>query len=104
MSGAKKRKLIGWREWVSLPDLGVSAIKVKVDSGARTSALHATKIRYLTMQDGQIWVSFRINTDTGNVKVKAPLLEKRRIKSSMGHASVRPVIVTMLQLGTERWP
>lgn len=108
MSAAKKSKLkiIGWREWISLPDLGLSAIKVKVDSGARTSALHATKIKYIEDSTGQTWVKFTINAGVRGDKpqrVKALLLEQRVVKSSLGHATLRPVIVTKIQLGHLIW-
>jgi hypothetical protein len=102
-----KTKVIGWREWVSLPELGILALKVKVDSGARTSALHATKIRYLEKLDGQTWVSFLVTKQRRprkTVRVRAPLVEQRLVKSSLGHASVRPVIRTAIQLGSELWP
>ncbi|HMN69843.1 MAG TPA: RimK/LysX family protein [Bdellovibrionales bacterium] len=103
----KTRKIIGWREWVSLPELGVETIKVKVDSGARTCALHATKIRYLESHNGETWVSFVIisQLEPRQIKrVRARLLEQRMVRSSMGHASLRPVIVTDIQVGGERWP
>lgn len=103
----KKHKIIGWREWVSLPDLGIDAIKVKVDSGARTSAIHATKIRYLEKQDGQTLVSFVVTTQMNphrHARVRAPLVEQRVVKSSMGHASLRPVILTNVKLGKHIWP
>jgi hypothetical protein len=108
VSAAKKSKLriIGWREWISLPDFGLPAIKVKVDSGARTSALHATKIKYIEDSSGQTWVTFTINTGARGDKpqrVKAPLLEQRMVKSSLGHATLRPVIVTKIQLGELTW-
>ena len=102
-----KLKVLGWREWIDLPDLGVSDIKVKVDSGARTSALHATKIRYLEKSDGQTWVSFVVTASLEPRKtqrVRAPLVEQRKVKSSMGHASLRPVIRTTVRLGDESWP
>lgn len=102
-----KRKVIGWRECVSLPDLGIDTIKVKVDSGARTSALHATKIRYLEKSDGQTWVSFVVTAHLDPreiIRVKAPLVEQRMVKSSMGHASLRPVIRTQVRLGDDLWP
>jgi hypothetical protein len=102
-----KLKVIGWREWVSLPEFGISALKVKVDSGARTSALHATKIRFLEKANGETWVSFRVSDSTRvgkSVRVHAPLLEQRKVKSSMGHASLRPVIQTTIQLGEDKWP
>ena len=102
-----KLKIIGWREWVGLPDLGIPAIKVKVDSGARTSALHATKIRYLEKADGVTWVSFMVNAGPHphkSIRVRAPLVVQRKVKSSMGHASLRPVILTTIQLGEESWP
>lgn len=95
----RKLKIIGWRESVGLPELGIAALKVKVDSGARTSALHATKIRYLKAADGLTWVSFVIFER----RVRAPLVEKRRVRSSMGHASLRPVIRTTLALNGETW-
>lgn len=102
-----KLKLIGWREWVGLPDLGIDAIKVKVDSGARTSALHATRIKYIKTKSGETWVSFVVTRNTTphhSVRVRAPLIEKRKVKSSLGHATVRPVIRTMLSLGERSWP
>src|SRR3989344_7904674 len=102
-----KRKIIGWREWVSLPDLGIDAIKVKVDSGARTCALHASKIRYLEKQGGETWVSFLVVAQVSprqTVRVRALLVEQRVVKSSMGHASLRPVIRTRLQIGEQVWP
>jgi hypothetical protein len=101
-----KLKLVGWREWIGLPQLGVSAIKVKVDSGARTSALHASKIRYLEKLGGETWVSFLVTSQRAphhSVRVRAPLVEQRKVKSSMGHASIRPVIRTEIQLGGETW-
>ncbi|MGZ3722921.1 MAG: ATP-dependent zinc protease family protein [Bdellovibrionales bacterium] len=107
MTKTVKKKIIGWREWISLPDLGIPAIKVKVDTGAATSALHATKIRYLEKQNGETWVSFMVTAQLSprkTVRVRAPLVEQRKVKSSMGHASIRPVIHTMIELGGERWP
>jgi hypothetical protein len=103
----KKRKVIGWREIISLPDLGVPAIKVKVDTGAATSALHATGIRYVEQNDGQTWVSFVIIEHLQprkSIRVRAPLVEQRKVTSSMGHASIRPVIRTNIQLGELHWP
>src|SRR5665213_2835884 len=109
MAGVKshKMKLIGWREWISLPELGISALKVKVDTGAATSALHATKIRYLEKLDGATLVSFVVTVQLHPRKtrrVRAPLIEQRKVKSSMGHASIRPVIRTLIEIGGERWP
>lgn len=99
-----KYRLIGWREWISLPELGIDAIKVKVDSGARTSALHATQIRYLRQKDGSTLVSFQIPVKKNkNLRVCAPLVEKRRVKSSLGHETLRPVIRTQVMLGGQKW-
>jgi len=104
---SKKNKIIGWREWLNLPELGIRNIKVKVDSGARTSALHATGIRYLEQLNGETWVSFLVTKQLEprkTVRVRALLVEQRKVKSSLGHASVRPVIRTMIQIGDEAWP
>jgi hypothetical protein len=103
----RKRKMIGWREWVELPELGIEAIKVKVDSGARTSALHATKIRYIEQSDGNTVVSFMVTKQMNprkTVRVHAPLVEQRVVKSSLGHASLRPVIRTIVKIGKMSWP
>lgn len=103
---SRKLKIIGWRETIGLPEFGIPALKVKVDSGARTSALHATKIRYLRNADGLTWVSFVITenlTPHRSRRVRAVLVEKRKVKSSMGHASIRPVIRTLIELGGETW-
>lgn len=103
----RQLSIIGWREWLTLPELGIKHIKVKVDSGARTSALHATKIRYLESVNGETWVSFVVTKQLNprkTVRVRAPLVEQRQVKSSLGHATLRPVIRTLIQVGEESWP
>lgn len=86
---------VGWREWVSLPDWNVSFIKVKVDTGARTSSLHADRIE-LYQKDGLSRVRFIIcpwqNNESGAVEVDSPVLNVRDIRSSSGIAEQRPVI------------
>lgn len=106
-SKSPKMKLIGWREWIGLPDLKIPALKVKVDTGAATSALHATKIRYLEKLNGETMVSFVVTErlhPRKTKRVRAPLVEQRKVTSSLGHASIRPVIRTMIELGGETWP
>lgn len=107
MAKKKPKKIIGWREWVGLPQLQVEAIKVKVDTGARTSALHAFDIEYYT-RNGKRFVRFKVHplqrSRENEIKVHAPLLEKRVVKSSIGHESHRPVILTEIQVGEDRWP
>lgn len=102
-----KTKVIGWREWVTLPELGLGPIKAKVDSGAQTCALHATKIRYLKSENGETWVSFVVTTRLSPLKtkrVRAVLVARRKVKSSLGHTTVRPVITTLIKVGEEAWP
>lgn len=99
-----KPKIIGWREWIGLPELGIERMKVKVDSGARTCALHATRIRYRETKDGETIVSFDIvATNKQVIHGKAPLVEQRKVKSSMGHATLRPVIRTKVRIAGEEW-
>lgn len=99
--------VIGWREWVSLPGLGVNAIKAKIDTGARTSALHAYGVRVETI-DGKEVVHFRVypvqRQRRGAIRVTAPLVGWKVIRSSSGHSSRRPVIRTTLGWMGQRWP
>lgn len=97
---------IGWREWVSLPQLGIDQVKAKIDTGARTSAIHAFDIDYFDEGNG-LMVRFKIHPlqrDTGvTIQAIAPLLEKRHVRNSGGHAQERPVIKTPIALGNQRW-
>ncbi len=107
----RKRKsppiVVGWREMVGLPALGVVQVKAKVDTGARTSAIHATRVRRET-NEGADWIRFLIHTEQrghgATVEAFAPLLEMRRVRSSNGESQERPVILTELTLGDRRWP
>jgi hypothetical protein len=96
--------VIGWREWVALPDLGLARLKAKVDTGARTSALHAFAVRALP--DGR--VRFRLHPlhrDAGaTVECVAPLVGHRWVRSSTGHRTRRPVVLTRLVVGGLSWP
>lgn len=103
-----KRQLtvIGWREWIGLPDLGIEAIKVKVDTGARSSSLHAYDLQEFE-RHGRKMVRFAIHpvqrSDTKVVETEAPLLEYRSVRSSTGRARTRPVIVTNITLLGQLW-
>jgi hypothetical protein len=99
--------VIGWREWLSLPDLGVDRIKAKIDTGARTSALHAFDVEVFS-RDGQKCVRFSIHPtqrdDQECVVTEAPLLEWREVRDSGGNLSQRPVIMTVVEIGPIMWP
>jgi len=98
---------IGWREWAYLPEFNKYKINAKVDTGALTSALHAEEIAYFKRR-GKLWVRFRMYPkQRSRVKgswVEAPLVEKRRVRSSVGNETIRPVVETMIKIGTLRFP
>jgi hypothetical protein len=100
-------KTIGWREWVVLPGMGRAAIKAKVDTGARSSSLHAFNVR-VERRRGVDIVLFELHplqrSDRRKIRAEAPLVEMRKIRSSDGHESLRPVIETEIELMGERWP
>jgi len=99
--------VIGWREWVGLPDFGIRHIKVKVDTGARSSSLHAFDLQEFE-RDGEKWVRFQVHPvqrkKDRTVTVEAKVLEYRSVRSSSGKASMRPVIVTNVTLLGITWP
>ena len=92
---------VGWREWIALPDWGVPFVKAKIDTGARTSALHAFDIETIE-RDGQPWARFVIHpwqdSASDEVVVEAPLLAHRRVRSSSGAADERPVVTANVVL------
>ncbi|WP_295011070.1 RimK/LysX family protein [uncultured Microbacterium sp.] len=92
--------LIGWREWVTLPDVGIPWIKAKVDTGARSSSLHAQHIREFE-RDGAPWVRFDVRPWQGAhelVPVELPVFDRRDVRSSSGHAQSRLVVLLDLVL------
>ena len=99
--------VIGWREWVGLPDFGIRRIKVKVDTGARSSSLHAFDLHRFE-RDGAPWVRFQVHPvqrkKDRTVEVEAEVLEYRSVRSSSGKATMRPVIVTNVTLLGITWP
>lgn len=100
-------EVIGWRECVALPDLGIAAVKVKVDTGARSSALHAWGVRRFT-RDGERWVRFQVRPvqgdDGATVECEAPLAGMKWVRSSSGKLTFRPIVHTTLVLGRHRYP
>jgi hypothetical protein len=101
------RITIGWREWMSLPDLEIPAIKAKIDTGARTSTLHAFNIEEYDT-DGRKMLHFSVRPLQRRKKVilhcTAVLLEQRMVTDSGGHRELRHVIRTPVTLGGKSWP
>lgn len=94
--------LVGWREWVALPRLGIPAVKAKVDTGARTSALHAEELVHYRHR-GAPWVRFLVHPLQGRHDVRvpcaAPVVDERVVTDSGGHRERRPILATELVIG-----
>lgn len=107
MKAPRALPAVGWREWLSLPDLGIEKIKAKVDTGARTSALHAFDFEPFEV-DGEPWVRFRVHPVQRDamttVEAAAPLVDRREVRSSSGKATLRPVVRARVVLGEHDWP
>lgn len=98
--------LIGWQEWCALPKLHLPAIKAKIDTGAKTSALHAAEIKPFHRQ-GELYVHFKVHplqrNNTLEIDCAAPVIDHRTIMNSGGHKELRYVIRTVIQLGIFTW-
>lgn len=98
--------VIGWREWIGMPELGIVAIKAKIDTGARSSSLHAFDVETY-LRRGQTFVRFNVHPiqrDSDSIiATEAALLEYRHIRSSSGHQQLRPVILTSIELLGRKW-
>lgn len=93
--------IVGWKEWGALPLLDIPFIKVKIDTGAQTSAIHAENIRLINTEQGQ-WVEFVVEPLNGKPIKKhcrLPLVDSRTVVSSNGHKEKRYVVKTLFQLG-----
>lgn len=97
--------MVGWREWVALPDLAIPAIKAKVDTGARTSALHAIDIEPFS-RDDKPWVRFVVQPVQKHRDLKihcqAPVIEQREVMDSGAHRETRYVINTHIHLNDRK--
>ena len=98
---------VGWREWLALPELGIDKIKAKVDTGARTSCIHAFRVEEF-IQDEQVWVRFWVHpiqddNDT-EIQCQAKVIDQRTVTDSGGHQEQRYVIQTQLLIGGQQWP
>ena len=102
-----ERSLIGWREWLALPDLGIPHLKAKVDTGARTSALHAFQVDTFR-ERGVLMVRFGIHPQQESTDIEtyctAEVSDERVVSDSGGHKEKRFVIVTRVKLGEYEWP
>ncbi|NER39668.1 MAG: ATP-dependent zinc protease [Oscillatoria sp. SIO1A7] len=103
----KPLPVIGWREWLALPDLGIPEVKAKIDTGARSSAIHAFGIKTFYIE-GKRYVRFRVNPYQKDSKTivtaKAEVLDEREVRDSGGHTELRLTILTTVEIQEHRWP
>lgn len=94
--------VLGWAEWIALPELGIRALKAKVDTGAKTSSLHADDCERFVRDDAD-WVRFRVPTPLGHATCELPVHDRREVRSSSGHAEERPVVMVDCRWRDHRW-
>lgn len=101
------KQIIGWREWLALPELGIPSIKAKIDTGARTSSLHAFFVESF-FHNEQKMVRFSIHPLQNNhrltVDCEAPVIDERIVTDSGGHSESRFVIESQATLLGHSWP
>lgn len=101
------RLIIGWQEWIALPDLGLPALKAKIDTGAKTSALHTHYIEaYGTVKRPRVRFAVHPSPEIGDLEVvaTAAVIDRRDVISSNGVRELRYVIRTPLSIGGRQWP
>lgn len=103
----EKLTVVGWKEWVSLPELGIARLKAKVDTGARTSSLHTYFIEPFE-KGGAPMVRFGVHPfqkkRLGGHICEAPVADKRRIRTSSGEDQYRYIIITEIKMGRQSFP
>lgn len=109
-SARPEKPVLGWREWLGVPELGIVSVKAKVDTGARSSSMHAENIEIFE-RDGARFVAFELEHSSelilrggGPHRVHLPLFDLRWITSSNGHRQKRPIVRTLIELGGQSWP
>lgn len=106
MTKEESKIIVGSEEWCSFPGLGIPAIKARVDSGAKTSSMHAFNIQKFN-RDGESWVSFEVHPLQNNrrtvIRCERPIIDKRVVKSSSGVAETRYVIGATIKVGSDTW-
>ncbi|RJX71741.1 ATP-dependent zinc protease [Vibrio sinensis] len=103
----KEKLLVGWCETLSLPCLGIDEINAKIDTGARTSCLHAFKVESFYKEE-TLWVRFWLHPIQHNTEVEvvceAKVIDERVVRDSGGHEEKRYVIEALMSLGGQTWP
>jgi len=96
---------VGWREWVSFPEWNIEYLKVKVDTGARTSSIHVKEIKHYT-KNAEPWVDFTLfpwqRSQDGSSRISAAVKSFRKVRSSSGSQEERPVIMADVVIAGER--
>ena len=106
MSKIGHRDVLGWKEWLALPELSIAAVKAKIDTGAKTSALHAFKIETFQKRDIEhvrFWFHPAQNDKEIELICEAPISDQRIVTDSGGHKEERYIISTPVQLGSREW-
>jgi ribosomal protein S6--L-glutamate ligase len=99
--------ILGWQEWIALPDLRLPALKAKIDTGARTSALHTLSVEpYGTSKRPMVRFRVRPSPQRASLEIEASaaIIDQREVRSSNGERQLRYVIATRLRLGGREWP
>ncbi|HEY9611767.1 ATP-dependent zinc protease [Allocoleopsis sp.] len=99
--------VIGWREHIALPELGIPELKAKIDTGARSSALHAFDVETF-QDDGKMMVRFKVHPyqrdSDRTILAQAEVIDQRDVRNSGGHTQLRPVIQTTVEIGEFAFP